>query len=64
MLSAYQARKKRYQEDIIRRIEANPQAYLDVDSPSERRGRPAKARSKSVVHSGNKGIGVQEAVMP
>lgn len=44
MLAEYEARKKRYQDDVIRRIEANPQVYLDLDSPSERRGYPAKAK--------------------
>ena len=53
MSSEYERRKKRYADAIIQRINDNPQAYLDMDSPSERRGRFAKARpSRTVRYSG------------
>jgi hypothetical protein len=54
MLPEYQARKRRYQDDIIRRIESDSGSYLHLDSPSERRGRPArtKPQPRSLVRFG------------
>jgi hypothetical protein len=48
MSSDHDVRKKRYQDVIIRHIHENPQLYLDLDSPSERHGRPVEAKPNMV----------------
>jgi len=54
MSSDYEALKRRYADEILRRMNDSPQAFLNLDSPSERRGHPAKAKLNRGMRSGSR----------
>lgn len=54
-MTDYENLKKHYSEEIFQRISDNPQAFLDLDSPSERRGSRARAKPRVPVRHGRFG---------
>jgi hypothetical protein len=54
-MTDYEDLKKRYADKIAQRIRDDPQAFLDLDRPSERRGRPVKEKSKITLRYGRLG---------
>jgi len=55
MASDNETRKKRYLDEIIWQMSENPELYLDLDSPSERRGRSGKPRPSVAIRYGRFG---------